>query len=125
MPCQHDESVEIDRQAKRRASERKDAVGVSRMFARIRVNSTLPSNTTISALHGATSALEKRRGGESIVTFTDLVAYLRARFGVEEGQTMAEYGVVLAVITLLVVGAIGLLSGAIAGALDTVRGYLS
>jgi Flp pilus assembly pilin Flp len=59
------------------------------------------------------------------VTFTDLVAYLRARFGVEEGQTMAEYGVVLAVITLLVVGAIGLLSGAIATALNTVTGYLS
>ena len=98
---------------------------MSRMFARVRVNSTLPSNTSTSALHGAPSALETRRGGESIVTFTDLVAYLRARFGVEEGQTMAEYGVVLAVITLLVVGAIGLLSGAIAAALDTVRGYLS
>ncbi len=94
-----------------------------RMFARIRVDST-PSNTSTSALHGAQCAFETRRGGESIVTFTDLVAYLRARFGVEEGQTMAEYGVVLAVITLLVVGAIGLLSGAIAGALDTVRGYL-
>jgi Flp pilus assembly pilin Flp len=94
------------------------------MFARIRVDSTPRLNST-SALHGAQSAFETRRGGESIVTFTDLVAYLRARFGVEEGQTMAEYGVVLAVITLLVVGAIGLLSGAIAGALDTVRGYLS
>jgi Flp pilus assembly pilin Flp len=58
------------------------------------------------------------------VTFTDLVAYLQARFRVEEGQTMAEYGVVLAVITLLVVGAIGILSGAIAGALNTVTGYL-
>jgi Flp pilus assembly pilin Flp len=65
------------------------------------------------------------KGGESIVTFTDLVAYLRARFGVEEGQTMAEYGVVLAVITLLVVGAIGILSGAIADALTTVTGYLT
>jgi Flp pilus assembly pilin Flp len=65
-----------------------------------------------------------RKGGESIVRFTDLVAYLRARVGVEEGQTMAEYGVVLAVITGLVVIAIGLLSGAIANALDTVRGYL-
>src|SRR5215210_756506 len=31
------------------------------------------------------------------VSYTDLLAYLRARFGVEEGQTMAEYGVVLAV----------------------------
>ena len=61
---------------------------------------------------------------KNIVTFTDLAAYLRARFGVEEGQTMAEYGVVLAVITALVVAAILALSGAIAGALDTVRGYL-
>jgi Flp pilus assembly pilin Flp len=65
-----------------------------------------------------------RRGGESIVTFTDLVTYLRARFNIEEGQTMAEYGVVLAVITGLVVIAIGALSGAISAALNTVRGYL-
>jgi Flp pilus assembly pilin Flp len=98
---------------------------VSRMFARIRVDSTHSSFTSSStALHGAQSALEISKGGESIVTFTDLVAYLRARFGVEEGQTMAEYGVVLAVITALVVLAIGALSGAIAAALDTVRGYL-
>jgi Flp pilus assembly pilin Flp len=61
---------------------------------------------------------------KKLVTFTDLVAYFRARFGVEEGQTMAEYGVVLAVITALVVAAILALSGAIANALDTVRGYL-
>ena len=59
-----------------------------------------------------------------IVTFSDLVAHLRARFGVEEGQTMAEYGVVLAVITALVVAAILALSGAIAGALGKVQSYL-
>jgi Flp pilus assembly pilin Flp len=58
------------------------------------------------------------------VTLTDLLTYVRARFGREEGQTMAEYGVVLAVITGLVVIAMGLLSGAIADALDHVRGYL-
>jgi Flp pilus assembly pilin Flp len=58
------------------------------------------------------------------VTFTDLIQYFRARFGVEEGQTMAEYGVVLAVITALVVLAIGVLSGAISAALDKVTGYL-
>jgi Flp pilus assembly pilin Flp len=86
---------------------RKDANGVLTRFARARSNFTL----------------EQSRGGESIVTFTDLVAYLRARFNVEEGQTMAEYGVVLAVITGLVVIAIGALSGAIAAALDTVRVY--
>jgi Flp pilus assembly pilin Flp len=42
----------------------------------------------------------------------------------EEGQTMAEYGVVLAVITLVVVGSITLLSGAIASAIDQVTGIL-
>jgi Flp pilus assembly pilin Flp len=61
---------------------------------------------------------------KKIVTFTNLVAYFRARFGVEEGQTMAEYGVVLAVITGLIVVALLALSGAISAALDTVRGYL-
>jgi Flp pilus assembly pilin Flp len=58
------------------------------------------------------------------MTFTDLVAYFRARFGVQDGQTMAEYGVVLAVITALVVAALLALSGAIATALNTVKGYL-
>jgi Flp pilus assembly pilin Flp len=58
------------------------------------------------------------------MTFTDMVTYFRARFGVEEGQTMAEYGVVLAVITALVVAAILALSGAIAGALGKVQSYL-
>jgi Flp pilus assembly pilin Flp len=119
----HDESDEIDRQAKRRASERKDATGVSRKFARIRVDST-PPISSITGLHGASCASELPKGGESIVTFTDLIAYLRARFGIEEGQTMAEYGVVLAVITALVVLAIGALSGGISTALTKVTGYL-
>lgn len=98
---------------------------MSPSFARIRVDSTSASTTSsTTALHGAQVRLEMPKGGESIVTFTDLVAYLRARFGVEEGQTMAEYGVVLAVITALVVAAILALSGAIADALNTVKGYL-
>ncbi|MFL5977431.1 MAG: Flp family type IVb pilin [Gaiellaceae bacterium] len=58
------------------------------------------------------------------MTFTDLVAYLRARFGVEEGQTMAEYGVVLAVITLAVVAAISLLSDNVRNAIENVAGVL-
>jgi Flp pilus assembly pilin Flp len=64
------------------------------------------------------------KGGEPIVTFTDLYTYLRARFGVEEGQTMAEYGVVLAVITIGVFVALGLLSKSISSAITTVVGYL-
>ena len=67
---------------------------------------------------------ELPKGVKFIVNFADLVTYLRARLGVEEGQTMAEYGVVLAVITALVVGAILALSTGIKGALDTVTGYL-
>jgi Flp pilus assembly pilin Flp len=42
----------------------------------------------------------------------------------EKGQTMAEYGVVLAVITLLIVGTLTALSGAINGTLSSVAGKL-
>ena len=42
----------------------------------------------------------------------------------EEGQTMAEYAVVLAVITLLVVVALTSLSDAIVAALDNVMGII-
>jgi pilus assembly protein Flp/PilA len=42
----------------------------------------------------------------------------------ERGQTMAEYGVVLAVITLAVIGAMTLLGGNISGALESVAGVL-
>jgi len=42
----------------------------------------------------------------------------------EDGQTMAEYGVVLAVITLAVIGAITLLSDNVRGAIENVAGIL-
>ena len=47
-----------------------------------------------------------------------------ARLRREEGQTMAEYAVVLAVVTLLVIGAIGLLSTNIKGAIEDVAKIL-
>jgi Flp pilus assembly pilin Flp len=43
----------------------------------------------------------------------------------EEGQTMAEYGVVLAVITIAVFGALALLSGNIVSAISRVAGYIT
>jgi Flp pilus assembly pilin Flp len=58
------------------------------------------------------------------MAFMDLFAYLRARFGVEEGQTMAEYGVVLAVITGVIVLALLALSGAISAAINSIIGFL-
>jgi len=49
--------------------------------------------------------------------FVQAAASLRKH---EEGQTMAEYGVVLAVITLAVIGAITLLAGNVSSALNAV-----
>ena len=69
-------------------------------------------------------APEMPKGGESMLSFQELISYLRARFEVEEGQTMAEYGVVLAVITIGVFLALGLLAGNITNAINTVAGYL-
>jgi Flp pilus assembly pilin Flp len=43
----------------------------------------------------------------------------------EDGQTMAEYGVVLAVITIAVFGALTLLSGNIVTAIGRVAGFIS
>jgi Flp pilus assembly pilin Flp len=42
----------------------------------------------------------------------------------EEGEAMAEYGVVLAVIALGVVAALGVLSGAITDAIDRAVSFL-
>jgi Flp pilus assembly pilin Flp len=62
------------------------------------------------------------RGGESnMSSFFKSLMLLSKR---DEGQTMAEYGVVLAVITLAVVVALAALSGAISDALDAVTGIL-
>jgi len=50
---------------------------------------------------------------------------LRAAARREDGQTMAEYGVVLALITLAVLAALLLLGGAISGKLGDVTGILT
>ena len=52
----------------------------------------------------------------------ELIAAIPRR---EEGQTMAEYAVVLAVITIAVFGALGLLSGNIVNAIGRVAGYIT
>ena len=43
----------------------------------------------------------------------------------ESGQTMAEYGVILAVITPAIVAAIALLAFTVANNIDAVAGFLS
>lgn len=58
-------------------------------------------------------------------SFSDWIAYFNARFNREEGQTMAEYGVVLAVIALTVIVAFTALSGGISNAINNVTKVLN
>jgi Flp pilus assembly pilin Flp len=58
------------------------------------------------------------------MTFELWLDLVRTHWKRQEGQTMAEYGVVLAVITIGAVAVFTALSGGISGALDKVVGYL-
>jgi Flp pilus assembly pilin Flp len=64
-----------------------------------------------------------RRGGTSM-TFDQWLELVRTHWKREEGQTMAEYGVVLAVLTIGAVAVFTALSGGISGALNRVVGLL-
>jgi Flp pilus assembly pilin Flp len=72
--------------------------------------------------HRFLPARNRRREVKNVLKLFDFFASLRKR---EEGQTMAEYGVVLAVITIAVFGALALLSGNITNALTRVAGYIT
>jgi Flp pilus assembly pilin Flp len=50
--------------------------------------------------------------------------YAKANWRKEEGQTMAEYGVVLAVITIGAIAAFTALSGGVKAAINNVTGLL-
>ncbi|MEP6812870.1 MAG: Flp family type IVb pilin [Actinomycetota bacterium] len=54
----------------------------------------------------------------------DWFEFVRMNWKKEEGQTMAEYGVVLALITVLIVGTLTALSTGIRGALTGVINVL-
>jgi Flp pilus assembly pilin Flp len=58
------------------------------------------------------------------MTFSEWMEFARANWKREEGQTMAEYGVVLAVITIGAVAVFTALSGGISGAINRVVGFL-
>jgi Flp pilus assembly pilin Flp len=59
------------------------------------------------------------------MTIRDWFGTIRAFAARQDGQTMAEYGVVLAVITLGIIAALGLLALAISGRLGDVTGKLN
>ena len=59
-----------------------------------------------------------------MTNISDWIAFARENWRKEEGQTMAEYGVVLAVITIGAVAAFGLLSGGITASIGKVTALL-
>ena len=67
---------------------------------------------------------EARKGGDYHMTISEWLEFAKANWKKEEGQTMAEYGVVLGVITVLAIGAFTLLSGGITGAINKVTSIL-
>ncbi len=73
-------------------------------------NRPLPDASTV-------ASFDCSKGGVTEMTFFEWFEYARTNWKKEEGQTMAEYGVVLAVITLGIVATLGLLSGGINKAL--------
>jgi Flp pilus assembly pilin Flp len=93
----------------------------SQKFARISHASHASSRPEPVAL--TVPSFDCSRGGEEM-TFSEWFEYARTSWKKEDGQTMAEYGVVLAVITLGIVATLGLLSGGINSALSSVIGKL-
>ena len=69
-------------------------------------------------------SVDRLKGGEPKMMFSEWFEFARANWSKEEGQTMAEYGVVLAVITVGIVATLVLLSGGINTALSKVIGFL-
>jgi Flp pilus assembly pilin Flp len=67
-------------------------------------------------------SIVKRFSERSSAVFSKPYVWLVSRR--EDGQTMAEYAVVLGVITLAVVGVFTALSGGISGAISSVTGMI-
>ncbi len=77
----------------------------------------------------STTLPDDSKGGEIVLKlFAFMQAYAASTADAlerrEEGQTMAEYGVVLAVVTLAVVASLTLLSANIRGAFENIAGIL-
>ena len=65
-----------------------------------------------------------REGVTKEMTISDYIELIKSVRKRQEGQTMAEYAVVLGVITLAVVGVFTALAGGISGAINSVKGAI-
>jgi Flp pilus assembly pilin Flp len=86
----------------------------------------LHPNYATTGLPSVRSGLAKNTAAAKEVNEVQKIRNLFAEFPRrDEGQTMAEYGVVLAVITIAVFGALALLSGNIVNAVNRVAAYIT
>ena len=96
---------------------------MTKQFAPIFSSSS--DNRFAAASFSSRTALARRKARLIRGREVNQVLRLFDAFKREEGQTMAEYGVVLAVITIAVFGALALLSGNIVNAVNRVAGYIT
>ncbi len=59
-----------------------------------------------------------------LTAFNQALAWLACRFQREEGQAMAEYGLILALIAVVAIAALTALGVAVAGKMDSITGAL-
>jgi Flp pilus assembly pilin Flp len=105
------------------AEKHQEVLPVTALVSRRPTTTLLLSRTPhIRRRRAARRASSARREVNHVLKLFDALERLNKR---EDGQTMAEYGVVLAVITIAVFTALALLSGNIVGAINRVAGYVS
>jgi Flp pilus assembly pilin Flp len=97
---------------------------VAEQFAPIVQGSSHQSSLSLASFDSR-NALARRKARLIRRREVNQVLKLFDAFKREDGQTMAEYGVVLAVITIAVFGALALLSNNIVSALTRVAGYIT
>jgi Flp pilus assembly pilin Flp len=110
--------------ARPRQSTNERKFGVSDLRVVQQLSGSRKAATNFSSVDALSSAAPpcRPRTRREVKQVQKLFTALQSR---EEGQTMAEYGVVLAVITIAVFGALTLLSGNIEGAISRVAGYIT
>jgi pilus assembly protein Flp/PilA len=75
------------------------------------------------ARHNNVNGTTNHRGGETMFnSLLSFIVMLQVRLHREEGQTMAEYGILLGVIALVVVGVAVLLGSSISALFNNVAG---
>ena len=81
---------------------------------------SIPSGSEYPSCVATFARVDGSKGGVSNMNLSEWLQFARVNWRKQEGQTMAEYGVILAVITVGIVAALTALSGGVKKAIDSV-----